>query len=251
MTPISAFRPDLFAGRTVVVSGATSGIGLDIARGFARLGANVTGTGSSAQKLAELAGSGEPGIAFEALDVRSKEAITAFASRFETIDVLVNAAGIARPVAEWDDETFLDVIDVNLVSQFRLASAFRPALEATGGAVVNFASMLSYLADTAVPAYAASKTGVLGLTRTLAHAWGPQGIRVNAVAPGYHKTDMTKPIWSNPDGEKAVSVRTALKRWGTTEDLVGAVLFLCSPAATYITGTCLDIDGGFLSGNPL
>jgi NAD(P)-dependent dehydrogenase (short-subunit alcohol dehydrogenase family) len=246
---VETFRADLFAGKHVILSGATSGIGLDIARGFAALGAGVTALGSSAEKIAAL--SGEAGLRFEQLDLRDREAVKAFCARQPRCDVLVNGAGIARGGTEWEEDIFLDTMEVNLNSQFRLAIGLRDRLAEAKGSIINIASMLSFMADPGVPAYTASKTGVLGLTRALAHKWGREGIRVNAIAPGYHKTDMTKPIWSVPFGEEAVSRRTALGRWGTTEDLIGACLFLASPAASYITGMCLEIDGGFVSGNPL
>jgi NAD(P)-dependent dehydrogenase (short-subunit alcohol dehydrogenase family) len=246
---VETFRANLFAGKHVIVSGATSGIGLDIARGFAALGAEVTALGSSAEKIAAL--SGETALRFEQLDVREREAVKTFCARQQHCDVLVNGAGIARGGAEWDEDIFLDTMEVNLNSQFRLAIGLHDRLASAKGSIINIASMLSFMADPGVPAYTASKTGVLGLTRALAHKWGREGIRVNSIAPGYHKTDMTKPIWSVPFGEEAVRRRTALGRWGTTEDLVGACLFLASPAAAYITGMCLEIDGGFVSGNPL
>jgi len=128
--------------------------------------------------------------------------------------------------------------------------ATRPLLAASHGSIINIASMLSYLADPTVPAYGAAKSGVLGLTRSLAHAFGPVGIRVNAVSPGYHRTDMTKPLWSQPGPAAAIGARTALKRWGTVDDLVGVCLFLASPAAAYVTATDIPIDGGYLSGPP-
>jgi NAD(P)-dependent dehydrogenase (short-subunit alcohol dehydrogenase family) len=249
MTPtLETFRPDLFAGQHAIVVGATSGIGLEIARGLASLGAQVTATGSSAAKIAAL---DEPGITFARIDVRDRPAVAAFCAAQTRVDILVNAAGIARGEAEWDEDIFLDAIEVNLNAQMRFAFALHDRLAERGGSVVNIASMLSFLADPGVPAYCASKTGVLGLTRACAHRWGREGIRVNAVAPGYHKTDMTKPIWSTPTGAAAIERRTAMGRWGTTEDLVGAVAFLCSPAAAYITGICLEVDGGFATGNPL
>ncbi|PZO81259.1 MAG: oxidoreductase [Mesorhizobium amorphae] len=246
---LATFRDDLFAGKHAILSGATSGIGLDIARGFAALGADVTALGSSAQKIAGLTAE-NPRIAFEVLDVRDREAVKAFCARQARCDVLVNGAGIARAGAEWEEDIWLDTMEVNLNSQFRLAIGLKECLARSRGSVINIASMLSFMADPAVPAYTASKTGVLGLTRALAHKWGREGIRVNAVAPGYHKTDMTQPIWSVPFGEEAVARRTAVGRWGTTEDLVGPCLFLASPAAAYITGMCLEVDGGYVSGNP-
>lgn len=248
---LSTFAPDLFAGRTVLVSGGTSGIGLAIARGFAGLGAEVIATGSSPDKLAALAGTGGPGLRFAALDVRDPAAVEAFCAGMTRLDVLVNAAGIARPEAEFDEATFCEVLDVNLTSAMRLSRAARPLLAAQRGAVVNFASMLSYLADASVPAYGASKAGILGLTRALAHAWGREGIRVNAVAPGYHRTAMTRPLWDAPASEAAIARRSALGRWGSAEDLVAPVVFLASPGAAFVTGAVLDVDGGYRSGNPV
>ena len=162
--------------------------------------------------------------------------------------MLVNAAGIARPEAEFEDDTWREVLDVNLNSQMRFAMAARPLLAATKGSVINIASMLSYLSDPLVPAYGASKAGVLGLTRHLAHAFGPEGIRVNAIAPGYHKTDMTRALWTEPESAGKIAARSALKRWGTVDDLVGCALFLASPAAAFLTGADIPVDGGFVVG---
>ncbi|TNC72756.1 SDR family NAD(P)-dependent oxidoreductase [Rubellimicrobium roseum] len=245
---MDTFRPDLFTGKHVVVAGATSGIGLAIAQGFAAHGASVTGLGSSAAKLATLAAEG---IVFRQLELRDSDAVKAFCSGVSRADIVINAAGIARPEAEWDEAGFLDVMEVNLNAAMRLSYGLYPRLAEVKGSIVNVASMLSFLADASVPAYGTSKTGILGLTRACAHRWGREGIRVNAIAPGYHRTDMTRPIWSNPAGAAAVEARTALGRWGAAEDLVGATLFLCSPAAAYVTGVCLEVDGGFVSGNPL
>lgn len=247
---LSSFSPELFAGKTVLVSGATRGIGLGIARGFAELGASVIATGSKPdQAPAEAAKSAGPTLRleFRKLDVRDTHAIRTLISGLERLDVLVNCAGIARPRAEHDEENYREVMEVNLNSAMWASSAARPLLADAGGSIVNIASMLSYLADPAVPAYCASKTGLLGLTRSLAFAYGPQ-IRVNAIAPGYHKTEMTKVHWTQPAVEKTIAERSALKRWGDVDDLVGAALFLASPAARFITGTCLVVDGGYSIG---
>lgn len=248
----SSFAPGLFEGRCVIVSGGSSGIGLAIAEGFAALGAQVDVTGSSAEKLrreaARLATAHGGRLHFAPLDVRDADAVAAFMQARPSIDVLVNAQGIARPEDEWREDVFLEVMDVNVHSAFRLTMAALPALRAARGSVVNIASMLSYLADAEVPAYTASKTGVLGLTRSLAHRFGPDGVRVNAVAPGYHRTEMTRPLWSEPASEARIAQRTALKRWGSAQDLVGTVLFLCTPAAAYVTGAVLPVDGGYHTG---
>lgn len=246
---IQSFSAGLYAGKQVLVSGGSSGIGLAIAQGFAALGARVTATGTSAAKLDQAASAAaSQGIRFDTLDVRDGAAVGRFMAAQPAIDVLVNAQGVARPGAEWNEADYLEVMDINLNSHFRLAMAALPQLKAARGAVVNLASMLSYLADAEVPAYCASKSGVLGLTRALAHRFGPDGVRVNAVAPGYHRTDMTRGLWEDPVHEARIAQRSALKRWGTVDDLVGACAFLCSPAAAFITGVVLPVDGGYHTG---
>lgn len=243
------FRSGLFQGRTVVVSGGTSGIGLEIARGFSQLGATTIATGSSAARLAALrAGDDARTIDFRSLDVVSTEQVNALIADLPQLDILVNAAGIARPEEEFEEAVFQQVMDVNLNSVMRLSSAALPKLAASHGVIVNVASMLSYLADAGVPAYCASKSGVVGLTRALAHRYGTQGVRVNAIAPGYHRTDMTRPLWEDPRAAEHIRQRTALKRWGEADDLVGAVIFLSSAASQYITGVTLPVDGGYISG---
>lgn len=245
MKEVEAFRSGLLDGRTVVVSGGTSGIGLSLAQGFAQAGARVIATGSSAARLARAQAHETPALSFRRLDVRDSAAVTAFFDGLDTLDVLVNCQGVARPDAEWEEDTFLDVMDINLSSAMRLTRAAFPLLRQSRGSVINIASMLSYLADDSVPAYTASKTGIMGLTRALAHKYGRDGVRVNAIAPGYHRTDMTKALWSVPAHEERISERSALKRWGTTEDLVGPALFLSSPAAAFVTGVTLPVDGGY------
>jgi NAD(P)-dependent dehydrogenase (short-subunit alcohol dehydrogenase family) len=247
---LGTFNADLFAGKSAIVSGGTSGIGLEIARGFSGLGAEVIVLGSNAAKLAALEQS-DNRLKRARLDVRDTVAVRTFCAGQIRADILINAAGIARPDDEWAEDGFVDVVDVNLNGQMRLAYGLMDQLRASRGAIVNIASMLSFLADANVPAYASSKSGLLGLTRSLAHKLGPDGVRVNAIAPGYHTTEMTEELRNLPGGEAAVRRRAALRRWGTAHDLVGAALFLCSPAAAYITGVCLPVDGGYVTGNPL
>ena len=244
---LATFQPNLFADLCVLISGGTSGIGLCLAKAFAHLGAQVTATGASLKRLDAARSDVEArAVRFERLDVRDRRAIDAFVGTFERLDVLVNAAGVAKPETEYEEDGFLDVMDVNLNSVMRMSMAARPLLARSKGAIVNFASMLSFVVDDGVPAYCASKTGVIGLTRVLAHRFGPEGIRVNAIAPGYHKTDMTEALWSDPVPAAKIAAKAALKRWGTVEDLIGAVVFLCSPAAKFVTATTLPVDGGYV-----
>ncbi|GAB5097763.1 SDR family NAD(P)-dependent oxidoreductase [Caballeronia sp. HLA56] len=246
---LSCFAPDVLAGKTALVSGGTSGIGLEIARGFAGLGARVMATGSSVEKIAQLRRNAPADrLEFDCLDVTSPDAVTSFAERFESLDILVNSQGISRPGQEYDDATFLNVMDINLISAMRLSSAMLPLLTRSRGTIINIASMLSYLADEEVPAYCASKSGILGLTRALAHRYGRDGVRVNAIAPGYHRTAMTHGLWSAEPAASQIARRTALKRWGEADDLVGAAVFLSTPASRYVTGATLAVDGGYVVG---
>ncbi|NNU60786.1 SDR family NAD(P)-dependent oxidoreductase [Ochrobactrum soli] len=245
---VSTFAKPVFDGKIVIVSGGTSGIGLAMARGFAEAGATVIATGSSEQRIAEAEQFATDRLSFQRLDVRDAPAADAFFAKLERLDVLVNCQGISRPDKEWDEDTFLNVIDINLSSAMRLARSAYPLLKASGGNIINVASMLSYLADETVPAYTASKAGIVGLTRAMAHKYGHDGVRVNAVAPGYHKTDMTKDLWQVEDSADKIAQRSALKRWGTVDDLVGPTLFLASPAAAFVTGAVLPVDGGYHSG---
>lgn len=236
-------------GARVVVSGGTSGIGLAIARGFAAAGADVVATGSSAAKLAALeAEAAAPGVRFDRLDVTDRAAPSAFFGALDRLCVLVNCQGIARPEEEWTEAGFDSVLDVNLTSVQRLSEAALPLLRRSQGSILNIASMLSYLADELVPAYTASKTGIMGLTRAQAHRYGRDGVRVNAIAPGYHRTDMTRPLWSDPASADRIAQRSALKRWGSADDLVGPAIFLCSPLAAFVTGAILPVDGGYHTG---
>jgi NAD(P)-dependent dehydrogenase (short-subunit alcohol dehydrogenase family) len=187
------------------------------------------------------------GIALETLDVTDSAAVESFVGRWDALDAVVNCAGIIRRGAEFDPATFAAVVDVNLTGTMRVCTAARPKLAARRGAIVNTASMLSYFGSGYVPGYSASKGGVAQLTRSLAIAYAPDGIRVNAVAPGWITTPLTDALRADASRSAAILARTPLGRWGEPEDIAGPVLFLCSPAAAFVTGVVLPVDGGYLT----
>lgn len=230
-----------FTGRHALVTGGTSGIGLAIAQAFRQAGASVTVAGLVTGESA-----GCEGLTVEALDVTDASAVQAVFGRLKRLDVLVNAAGMIRRGEEHDPDVFRRVIDVNLVGTMRTASAARELLAASGGSIVNIASMLSFFGGGVVPAYSASKGGIAQLTKSLAIAWASQGIRVNAVAPGWIATPLTQALQDDPVRSAAVLSRTPMARWGRPEDITGPTMFLCSGAADFITGVILPVDGGYL-----
>lgn len=231
--------------RNVFITGGTSGIGRAIAVAFAKDGCDVTVTGVDQDEIDDFDPAGLPVTAVP-LDVRDADEIAAAVGQLSALDVLVNCAGvILRDGREFDPEGFADVLDVNLTGMMRMCTACRPLLQARGGCIVNIASMLTIFGSGHVPAYSASKGGVGQLTKSLAIAWAADGIRVNAVAPGWIETRLTEPLTSNPERRQAILDRTPLARWGKPEDVAGSVEFLCSPAAEFITGVVLPVDGGY------
>lgn len=236
-----------YAGKRVLVTGGTSGIGAGIARAFLAAGAHLVATGVSEVEVDRA--SVEPGFAGAdlcVLDVRDGAAVSAFVASQAGIDVLVNCAGIIRRGDELAPEVFEQVVDINLNGTMRMCAAARPLLGASGqGAIVNLASMLSFFGGGLVPAYSASKGGIAQLTKSLAIAYAADNIRVNAVAPGWIATPLTAALRSDPERSGAILSRTPLGRWGRPEDIAGPVLFLCSPAAAFVTGSILTIDGGY------
>ena len=240
----------LLAGHLALVTGAGSGIGEGIARGFAAAGARVIVADVNEAGARRVAGEIGAAATAERLDVTDRVAVDALAARVGPVSILVNNAGIIRrgkmeaanARAEWDA-----TLAVNLDGPFIVTTAFRAQLIATKGAVINIGSVQSFVALPNSAAYSASKGGVRMLTKALAIELSPLGVRVNAIGPGMIATPLNAQARENPDYMKSFAGRIALGRFGEPADIAGAAIFLASDLARYVTGVTLPVDGGFLA----
>jgi NAD(P)-dependent dehydrogenase (short-subunit alcohol dehydrogenase family) len=244
------------SGRSAVVVGGTSGIGRTLALGLADAGANVAVTGRRAELVEAVAteietrGRRTLRVTADVADRSTLERLRdACLEAYGTIDILVCAAGVTQKIATLDmtDEEWSRVIDTNLTGTLRACQVFgREMIARRSGCVITIASLTSYLGMFQVAAYAASKSGVAGLTRSLAVEWAPHGVRVNAILPGVFKTALNQALLESPRGKEFL-MRTPMRRFGQIDELVGAAIYLASDASAFVTGHLLAVDGGILA----
>jgi 2-dehydro-3-deoxy-D-gluconate 5-dehydrogenase len=249
---LDAFKLD---GKVALVTGASTGLGAAIAKALAEAGANVACHGNTHAPdttCADVTNRGQEALALLG-DLSERQTpqrlIEETIDHFGRLDILVNNAGLIRraPATDYSEEDWATVIEVNLSSVFRMAQlAGRHMIERGGGKIVNIASLLSFQGGISVSAYAASKGGVAQLTKALANEWAAKNINVNAIAPGYMRTDNTKALQQDETRNRQILERIPAGRWGEPGDISGAAVFLCSAASDYINGHVLLIDGGWM-----
>jgi NAD(P)-dependent dehydrogenase (short-subunit alcohol dehydrogenase family) len=244
------------SGRVAVVVGGTSGLGRTIAKGLAEAGADVVPTGRREANInevcTEIEALGRRTFRM-AVDAGKRASIDAFrdavVGALGGVDILLNAAGITkrRPTIDVPEEEWQSIMDTNVTGTLRCCQSFFEPLKASGrGRVINIASLSSFVSLNEVAAYAASKSAVLSLTKSLAIEWSRQGVNVNAIAPGVFRTELNAALLDGTDRGREFLLRTPMKRFGQTEELIGAAILLASDASSFITGDCIAVDGGFL-----
>lgn len=237
-----------FSGRTALVTGGVSGIGAATSLAFKRAGAAVIACGlTDAELAAARADPAFAGVDVRRLDVTDLAAVNALVGGLAALDYVVTSAGIIQRGAEHQPEVFDRVLDVNVSGGMRVATAARPLLARRKGAIVFVASIMAFFGGPAQPAYSASKGAVRNLAMSLACAYAADGIRVNAVAPGWTLTELSRGARENPERNAHINARIPLGRWAEPAEIADPILFLCSDAARYMTGTVMTVDGGYTS----
>jgi NAD(P)-dependent dehydrogenase (short-subunit alcohol dehydrogenase family) len=234
-----------FSGHAVLVTGGTRGIGRAIAQAFAKAGAEVTVTGTHAD-AGDYDG-GLPGLAFRQAQMEDAASVDALAAAVARVDVLVNNAGIViRQPEGLTPEAFERIVSVNLNAVFRLSQGLRGKLSVRPGCIVNIASMYSYFASPHAPGYGAGKAAIPQLTQSLAALYAGDGIRVNAIAPGWTETELTAPIQADAERDRTIRARTPMGRWGQPHEIAATALYLASDdIAGFVTGATIPVDGGY------
>jgi 2-deoxy-D-gluconate 3-dehydrogenase len=244
------------SGRTALVTGARRGIGLAMAEALAAAGADIVGVsarlepgGSEVERRVRGAGRRFTGFRADLADRAAVRRLAHDVLALGPIDILVNNAGtiIRTPAADHTDDMWDRVIEVNLSGQFVLSREIGRTMTARGhGKIIFTASLLSFQGGVTVPGYAASKSGIAGLTKALANEWAAHGVNVNAIAPGYIATDNTQALRDDPERDRAILARIPAGRWGRADDLAGVTVFLASAASDYVNGAVIPVDGGWL-----
>jgi 2-deoxy-D-gluconate 3-dehydrogenase len=254
MNILDSFKLD---GKVALVTGARQGLGQGMAMALAEAGADIIGldwteSGETGEIISALGRRYHPVVC----DLRQASAadlqkiVAEIVTRMQHLDILANNAGIIRraPALDFSETDWDDVLQINLRAVFFLSQAAARLMKQQGcGKIINVASMLSFQGGILVPSYTAAKSGVAGLTRALANEWAKHSINVNAIAPGYMATDNTAPLRSDPDRSKTILERIPAGRWGTPNDIKGAVVFLASAASDYLNGAVIPVDGGWLT----
>lgn len=237
-----------FTNRIALITGGVSGIGATTALAFKKAGARVIATGLTTQEIEAAKNNPDfSGIDIYQLDVTDSTAITKFATQFDSLDYLIHCAGMILRDAEHEPENFDKVLNVNVSGGMRVTHAMKPLLKQNKGAIVFIGSIMSIFGGPKQPAYSASKGAIKNLAMSLGAAYAADGIRVNAIAPGFVMTDLSKGARDNPVRNQEILSRTPMARWADPSEIADPILFLCSDAARYMTGTLLIVDGGYSS----
>ena len=244
-------------GKVAVISGTTRGLGQSLAEALAEAGASVVALDRSdtphMRRFCKAAGTPFERIRVDLVKASKKDLeriAEGIVKKHSRVDILVNNAGISRRGEVWEftEKDWRDVLKVNLTVPFCLSRAFAKTFMQQGsGKIIKIASMLSFQGGIRVPAYASSKHGIVGLTKSFAIGLGPYGVNVNAIAPGFMATDLTLPLQQDPDRNASILKRIPIGRWGSGDDLKGTLIFLASPLSDYVNGAVIPVDGGWLA----